>query len=352
MSLSVTLSQAADLIAAVGSTNTVMLRGQPGIGKSSILGTLARKFPDYLPCYVDCATLDLGDLAMPVIDREAMVTQYAPNARFGVARGQTRPLLLMLDELTKARHVLNMLLPIIQERRIGDVPLPTGTFVLATGNLESDGVGDALPAHVYNRMIVVDVANPTNREWRVWAQQAGVHTAVLHFAHENPQVFERYDQIANPKGNPMIFNPLTGNVRAFCSPRSLVAASNILHAADALGDALLPALAGAIGEPAARMLEVSVAMDAKVPSSAAILADPQRTRVPTDAASLYYLAIRCAAQFGAASAQALATYVARWTHAEAQTLFATSVCEDPSRVALALRTTTFRDLASKCGKFF
>jgi hypothetical protein len=54
--------------------------------------------PDFYPCYVDCANLDLGDLAMPVVDRETMTTHYAPSARFGVARGQTRPVLLMLDE--------------------------------------------------------------------------------------------------------------------------------------------------------------------------------------------------------------------------------------------------------------
>ena len=124
--MNVTLSQAATLIRNIGSTNTLLLRGQPGIGKSSILANLQRELPDYQVCYIDVANLDLGDLGMPVIDKETMTTSYAPNVRFGVGRGQNRPVVLMLDELGKAsRPVLNMLLPVILEHRIGDVELPT-----------------------------------------------------------------------------------------------------------------------------------------------------------------------------------------------------------------------------------
>ncbi len=90
------LNQAANLIRHVGSSNTIILRGRPGIGKSSILTMLAKDLPDYQMCYIDVANLDLGDLGMPVIDKEAMITNYAPNARFGIGRGQTRPVCLML----------------------------------------------------------------------------------------------------------------------------------------------------------------------------------------------------------------------------------------------------------------
>lgn len=353
MNLNLSFDQAADLIAAVGSTNTVMLQGQPGVGKTSVFHELAKRFPDYHPAYIDCTNLDLGDVAMPVVDRDEMVTHYAPNARFGVARSQTRPVLLMLDELTKAaKPVLNMLLPTLLEHRVGDVPLPTGSIVFATGNLASDGVGDNLPAHAYNRMTVVGFANPTFEQWAAWAVQNNIHTAVLHFAHEHREVFDRYDLIDNAKGNPYIFNPLTGNVRAYCSPRSLAKASNLLHVQDQLGAALLPALAGTIGEPAARMLEASVAMETKVPTSAAILADPAAAPLPGDISASYYLALRCATQSSAKTIERFVAYVLRWKHAEAQTLFATAIAGDKEKVTLALRTTNFRTLASSCGKYF
>lgn len=68
MQQTVNLKQAEELIATVGKDITVHLRGQPGIGKSSILKTLASRFPTHIPVYIDCADLDLGDLAMPAMN--------------------------------------------------------------------------------------------------------------------------------------------------------------------------------------------------------------------------------------------------------------------------------------------
>jgi len=240
MQLSVNLKQASTLIRNVGTTNTILLRGQPGVGKSSILATLGKDLPDYQVCYIDCANLDLGDLAMPVIDRENMTTSYAPNVRFGVGKNQTRPVVLMLDELGKAsRPVMNMLLPTILEHRVGDVPLPTGSIVFATTNLDTDGVGDNIPAHAYNRMTVTNLANPSPDQWIEWASDNEITPEVMAFAKQYPQVFECYTDLDAKAKNPYIFNPMTGNVKAYCSPRSLEKASNIIKMRNVLGDATL-----------------------------------------------------------------------------------------------------------------
>ena len=44
------LKQAEELIATVGRDVTVHLKGQPGIGKSSILKSLSKRFPTHTPC--------------------------------------------------------------------------------------------------------------------------------------------------------------------------------------------------------------------------------------------------------------------------------------------------------------
>lgn len=351
--LSINFAQAVSALLAIGETNTLLLRGQPGMGKSAILGALAKHLPDHIPAYVDCGNLDLGDVAMPVVDREAMVTHYAPNARFGLRRDSTQPVIIMLDELTKApKPVFNMLLPLILERRLGDVPLPAGSIVFATGNLDTDGVGDKIEAHAYNRMTVADYRNPTADEWLQWAATADVHPSVMLFVYENPQVFERYDQIANPKGNPYIFNPLTGNTRAFTSARSLEKASHLIKAREALGDSLLPLLAGTIGEPAARMMEASIAIEDRVPRRDVILANPDKAPLPTDISAHYLLAIRCASQASQKTLEGFVTYVERWKHMEAKTLFATMIAGNKDKIVWALKTTNFRNLAATCGKFF
>lgn len=348
----VNLKQAATLIQAVGTTNTILLQGQPGVGKSAILGMLAKALPDYLPCYIDVANLDLGDLGMPVIDRELMQTHYAPNARFGVGRGQKRPILLMLDELGKAsRPVMNMLLPVFRERRIGDAYLPTGSIVFGTTNLDTDGVGDNIPAHAYNSMTVCDVANPTSDEWLTWAAEHHIAPEVMAFAREYPQVFARYDEERDSK-NPSIFNPMTGNTKAYCSPRSLEKSSNIIKARDEVGDALLPALVGTIGESAARDMEAMIMLADQLPRYASIVKDPLKCKLPESVGAYFLMAFSLAARADKDNLGAIMTYVGRWDSFEASALFIATLAGNKNKVGMACANRAFTQAASRVGKFF
>ena len=353
--MKVTLAQAANLIATVGTTNTILMQGQPGIGKSSILQSLQRTLPDYRVCYVDVANLDLGDLGMPVIDRDTMQTHYAPNARFGVGKGLDTPVVLMLDELGKAsRPVMNMLLPVILEHRIGDVPLPTGSIVFGTTNLDTDGVGDTIPAHAFNRMTVVTVANPTPEEWIDWASNNHITPEIMAFAKQYPQVFDCYADLEKGDKNPYIFNPMTGNVRAYCSPRSLAKASNLIAQRDRLGEALLPALAGTVGEAAARDMEALVHLADQLPTFEAIVKAPTKTKVPTDVGALFVLSFMIAARVDKDTLDAVMEYADRVGNEsfEAYTLFVSSLASNRNKVGMACANRKFTQAAAKLGKYF
>jgi len=353
--LNLSLSQAATLIRNVGTTNTILLRGQPGVGKSSLLGTLGREMPDYQVCYIDCANLDLGDLAMPVIDRENMTTSYAPNVRFGVGKNQTRPVILMLDELGKAsRPVMNMLLPTILEHRVGDVPLPTGSIVFATTNLDTDGVGDNIPAHAYNRMTVTVLGNPTADQWLEWASDNSIAPEIMAFAKQYPQVFDCYTDLDAKAKNPYIFNPMTGNVKAYCSPRSLEKASNIIKMRNVLGDATLPALAGTVGESAARDMDALINLADQLPLFENIVKDPFKAKVPSSAGALFILAFMLAGRVDAKTIDAVMDYSDRMANEsfEAHALFITSLASNKSKVGMACGSRKFTAQAAKLGKFF
>jgi hypothetical protein len=355
MNLSVNLKQASTLIRNVGTTNTILLRGQPGVGKSSILATLGKDLPDYQMCYIDCANLDLGDLAMPVIDKENMTTSYAPNVRFGVGKNQTRPVVLMLDELGKAsRPVMNMLLPTILEHRVGDVPLPTGSIVFATTNLDTDGVGDNIPAHAYNRMTVTNLANPSPDQWIEWASDNEISPEVMAFAKQYPQVFECYTDLDAKAKNPYIFNPMTGNVKAYCSPRSLEKASNIIKLRSVLGDATLPALAGTVGEAAARDMDALINLADQLPLFENIVKEPFKAKVPSSAGALFILAFMLAGRVDAKTIDAVMDYADRMANEsfEAHALFITSLASNKAKVGMACSSRKFTSQAAKLGKFF
>lgn len=351
--LTINLTQAATLIEACGHTNTVLLRGAPGIGKSSILKELAQRLPDYHVAYVDVANLDLGDLGMPVIDREDMVTTYAPNARFGIGRAQNKPVLLMLDELGKAsKPVMNMLLPVILEHRLGDVQLPVGSVVFGTTNLDSDGVGDSIPAHAQNRMTVARVANPTVDEWLAWASNNDIAPEIMAFAKQFPQVFDCYVDLEDGDTNAYIFNPRKGQTKAFCSPRSLEKASNLVKQRQRLGDALLPALAGTIGEAAARDMEALIHLADQIPSFDAVCKSPDKTKVPEGIGALFLMAFQLSGRATEQTLDAIMQYVERWDNFEAVTLFVTSLATNKSKVSMACKNRNFTKKASELGKFF
>ena len=119
---SITLKQAANLICSNPETR-FLLQGEPGIGKSSLLEMIAARM-GFAHAYIDVPNMDLGDIAMPVIDHESKTTRYYPNARFGVHEG--KPVVVMLDEFTKgADPVKNMLHPMLEKAnpRLGDISL-------------------------------------------------------------------------------------------------------------------------------------------------------------------------------------------------------------------------------------
>ena len=103
------IDEIVQLLLHVGGKRTVLIEGDMGIGKSSLLKTLKRLLPDHIACLFDCTTKDLGDLFIPDLNREAGCVSFLPNEQFGVHLG--KPLILMLDELGKANpSVKNALL--------------------------------------------------------------------------------------------------------------------------------------------------------------------------------------------------------------------------------------------------
>ena len=82
----VSLKEAAQLIMTNPKVR-FLVRGEPGIGKSTMHSIIAKaKASTHNAAYMDVPNMDLGDIAMPIIDHDNKVTRYYPNARF-LSRG-------------------------------------------------------------------------------------------------------------------------------------------------------------------------------------------------------------------------------------------------------------------------
>jgi len=274
--LTVTLKQAVHLI--VNNPNVrFMLRGEPGVGKSSIGMEIARVV-GYSISMLDIPNMDLGDVCMPVIDHETKVTRYYPNARFGVHTGQPR--VMVFDEFTKgADAVKNMLHPALEvfNPRLGDIPIPDGTIIYLTGNLDTDGVGDGLAQHTRQRIVELIVMKPTADDWLAWAFNNDIDPIVMAWVDRYRQCMASYlDGVKNE----YIFHPSNPDDNVV-SPRTLEIASRIIKNRDKYDEgALLAALVGTAGSAFGNSIVSFIRYQESLPSVKSILESPMTADIP------------------------------------------------------------------------
>ena len=344
----ITLQEAETLIATIGKDVTVHIKVQPGIGKSSLLNTLSAKFPTHIPVYIDCADLDLGDLAMPAMNHETKTTAFYPNERFSLHHG--KPVIIMLDEITKANEpVKNMLLPVMLERRLGAVKFHPDSIVYSTGNLTTDAVGDSMKAHAKNRLTNVEVRNPNDEEWVEWGMGNDIAPEVLAWVKQFPHCLASYKDDSQ-KENMYIYDPRKQQ-EAFVSPRSLAKASFIVKQREILGiPTTLSALTGTIGEAASRDMSAYFSLADGLPTKEAIYKKPNEAVVPTDPAAKVILIMRELMTIKKENFDSWMTYLQRLPM-EIQALFALNIMAS-ERKQIAATNKTFTDWAIKHNQFF
>lgn len=355
------LAQFKTAIATLGDQVTIIGEGEPGIGKSSVMSSLAVMFPDYEAAYIDCTLLDLGDFALPYTEQmegtgiNMKVTKFAPNARFKFQSG--RPVIVMLDEIGKAmKSVKNVLLTLMLEHRIGDMQLPEGSIVFGTTNLASDGVGDMLEAHARNRICFVKVRKPhagfkadgsvDADSWAAWALDNDIAPEIIAGVRQYPQFLESYTDPAQ-RDNPYIFNPLRAGSAAFVTPRSLEKASHIAKKRHIVGSEMtLALLAGTIGESAARDLEAFFTVADKLPAWEVIIRDPENAKLPADTIAKCIQVLGAISRVDKESFDAWMTYLERMDK-EWQALFARSVVRSSVKSGIAVKNKRFVGWATK-----
>ena len=337
----VTLAQAAKLILATPQ-NRYLLQGEPGIGKSSLLKTLAAALPNHETAYIDVPNMDLGDIAMPVVNHETKTTAYYPNARFKVHLG--KPVVTMLDEFTKgAEPIKNMLHPLLEvaNPRLGDVSVHPESIVFLTGNLGSDGVGDSLKAHSRNRIIPLTVQKPSAEEWINWALNNGIAAEVIAWVQQFPHALASYTDDSQTD-NPYIYNPKKMQT-AFVSPRSLERVSAIVNVRDQLDtDSLIAAMTGAVGEAAARDMQAYIEFADQLPTWDSVIADPKTAKVPEGAGACAIMVFGAIAKVEKSTMTKFMEYLERF-EPEWQACFAINIAKNPAKQSIAFSSPKFAD---------
>lgn len=179
---------------------SVLVRGHPGVGKSSLARDLAIAMG--LPMIdIRLAQRDPAEIAgvyYPDADRTCM-TLLAPD---WVRQACATPSFVFLDEINAAVTKLHQAAAyqIVLERRVGPFTFHPGTVVMAAGNMEEDNaIVSPLSSALANRFAHFTMRVDTDA-WVRWAAGAGLHDAIVaHVARGGNEVlYDRGRKLAFP----------------------------------------------------------------------------------------------------------------------------------------------------------
>lgn len=279
-----TMAQAIPVIEALIDANiAVMLWGETGIGKSSVVHQISERrtwgIKDFRATTRDPS--DLQGLGIP--DLKAGVTRWlVPNDLPQVSRDGERGL-MFLDEINRAPQLMqNALFSLILDRFVGEYKLPDGWVPIAAGNFMTSGgvqkMSDALDNRLAHLHIVPDVDSFCDYAMR--KELEPVIPAFIRFAERHKEsMLHRLP----PKGS---------NEHSFPTPRGWEAVSKLVNLPESIR---MNAISTVVGEGPAGELEAFIRMFARVlgwiPD---ILKNPDRAEIPAQNEPSLLFAVACA----------------------------------------------------------
>lgn len=179
---------------------SVLLRGHPGVGKSSLAVDLAEKM-DLPMVDIRLAQRDpaeLGGVYFP--DRERKVLALFPPD--WVRQACDEPVMVFLDEVNAAVTRLHQAAAyqIVLEKRVGPFRFHPDTVVMAAGNLDEDNaIVTQLSSALCNRFAHFTLRVDA-RSWLEWGAEQGVHEAILAYIgrHGEAALYDNDGEMAFP----------------------------------------------------------------------------------------------------------------------------------------------------------
>lgn len=175
----------------------MMVRGAPGIGKSSIVKKVAN---DLGINYIDIrlSQMEPVDLrGLPVPDKEHKIVEWFVSGDLPREEKHGKFGILLFDELTSADRSLQVAsYELILDRRLGNLyKIPDGWYIVACGNrVEDRAVSTTMSSALANRFMHFDM-EANYEDWKIWAIKNGLHPSVIGFIDYRPScLFEMKGQ--------------------------------------------------------------------------------------------------------------------------------------------------------------
>lgn len=251
---------------------TVAVLGPPGTGKTSCGRLVADMMTEHVrhrtpnaPPAV-CIVLDLSSMLpedlMGLPFRDGNVTRYCPQSWLAPLCEEGAYGVLILDDLPAAAAQVQVACRQVSlERRIHEMRLSDGVFVLVTGNRREDkSASTTLPAHFRNSVVLIPF-QPDFKGWEEWYLDKGYESDIPAFLHYKRAHFSRLPKDADAQG-------------AFATPRTWSMLGKLIPG---VSDADLPEIAaGLVGDGVASEYAAFRLLRKELVSPEKVMEDPER----------------------------------------------------------------------------
>ena len=287
-------NQIAQAIALTGHEETILVQGDMGSGKSSLMALVEEYLKEYEPSttfymiYIDCTTkLDSADMFMIKYSESGKSFHHVPHEELGLYLDG--PCIIMFDEIGKCSRSYQLAVRrAMLERIAAGQKFHPQTRMFATTNLGLEGVGDTIPAHHLDSMTVVRLRKPNHIESVEYGRLHGKDPIILQCIHDHPQWSHSFTDYLDGDGQvtkdcpTAIYNP-NADQDKFYTPRGGMNCDVHVRNRHNLDDVTLKALLiGKIGKEAGTILATYVQLHDKIVQDHEIKADPNNCRLPVN----------------------------------------------------------------------
>ena len=306
---------------------TILIEGDNGIGKTSLMNQVAEKLSDggrkLNVVFLNGKTMKDGDLAIPVLNKQTGTLDMVLRTRLYNMLVKEAGILI-IDELPKAPLVVQKEgSSIAFERYIGEEKMHPESRVWMTGNLSDEGFGDALDGTFLSRITRIHMGKASGKQIAEYGATQGWHETILLMCNEySDKIGESYTDLDDMDidnldkrvaHNPYIYDPKVESSKdGFVNARTLERASVWMHQYKVNGDAITYNLVrGACGTPFANELFQMLKTSNELPSWDAVESDPSTVQVPVNGVPMIMMVYRCLNNINGSNFKQVMTYIER-----------------------------------------
>ena len=248
----------------------VLLKGAPGVGKTSIVRQIAESLKMDFITVIPAISDPTDGKGVPGKNGDGKWEWHLIGDARRIVEAK-KPTVVILDDLGQAAAMVQAAyMQWILLRRIGEHPIPDCVTILAATNRKEDRAGvTTILECVKSRFITILELTPDEMDWVAWALDNGMPTEIIGFAHFRWSIIHQYKAVVDIVNGPC--------------PRTLANAGRLIKMG--LDDS--ETLSGAVGEGCAAELVGFLKYYKQIPNLSAILLEPDEAIVPEEPAALY-----------------------------------------------------------------